>query len=151
MKLILTQDVAEPRRPRRRRRGRQRLRPQLPRARRAWRSSPPRAPRSRSRRSAGPARSARSATSATPRRSRRSSPACTVKLPARSGDGGRLFGSVTAADVVEAVSRPPAARSSTAAWSRCPSPIKSLGSHTVTVKVHPEVSATLTVDVVAAK
>ena len=29
-------------------------------------------------------------------------------------------------------------------------PIKSLGSHTVTVKVHPEVEATLTVDVVAA-
>src|SRR6478672_12303994 len=28
-----------------------------------------------------------------------------VKLPARSGDGGRLFGSVTTADVVEAVSK----------------------------------------------
>jgi large subunit ribosomal protein L9 len=30
------------------------------------------------------------------------------------------------------------------------SPIKSLGSHTVTVKVHPEVEATVTLEVVAA-
>jgi large subunit ribosomal protein L9 len=30
-------------------------------------------------------------------------------------------------------------------------PIKALGSHTVTVKVHPEVEATLTLEVVAAK
>ena len=32
-----------------------------------------------------------------------------------------------------------------------PAPIKALGNHTVTVKVHPEVEATLTLEVVAAK
>jgi large subunit ribosomal protein L9 len=70
-----------------------------------------------------------------------------VKLPARSGEGGRLFGSVTAADVVEAVSKaggPKLDRRLVV----LPHPIKSLGLHAVTVKVHPEVEATLTIDVV---
>ena len=73
--------------------------------------------------------------------------ALSVKLPARSGEGGRLFGSVTAADVVEAVSKaggPKLDRRLVV----LPHPIKSLGQHAVTVKVHPEVEATLTVEVV---
>ncbi|MBK5306292.1 MAG: 50S ribosomal protein L9 [Frankiaceae bacterium] len=73
--------------------------------------------------------------------------ALTVKLPARSGEGGRLFGSVTAADVVEAVSKaggPKLDRRLVV----LPHPIKTLGQHAVTVKVHPEVEATLTVEVV---
>ena len=73
-----------------------------------------------------------------------------VKLPARSGDGGRLFGSVTAADVVEAVKAAGGPKLDRRLVS-LPSPIKSLGSHTVNVKVHPEVSASISVDVVAAK
>ena len=71
----------------------------------------------------------------------------TVKLPARSGEGGRLFGSVTAADVVEAVTKaggPKLDRRLVV----LPHPIKTLGQHAVIVKVHPEVEATVTVDVV---
>ena len=72
----------------------------------------------------------------------------TVTLPARSGDGGRLFGRSTTADVAAAV---------TAAGGpeldrrriELPSSIKSLGTHTVTVRVHPEVTVPVTLDVVA--
>jgi large subunit ribosomal protein L9 len=71
----------------------------------------------------------------------------TVKLPARSGDGGRLFGSVTAADVVEAVSKAGGPKLDRRLV-QLTSPIKSLGQHTVTVKVHPEVEASLTIEVV---
>ena len=72
-----------------------------------------------------------------------------VTLPARSGDGGRLFGSVTTADLVDAVVK--AGGPKLDKRTLHVQPIKALGSHTVTVKVHPEVEATLTVDVVAAK
>jgi large subunit ribosomal protein L9 len=72
----------------------------------------------------------------------------TVTLPARSGDGGRLFGRITTADVAAAV---------TAAGGpeldrrriELPSSIKTVGTHTVTVRVHPEVSVPVTLDVVA--
>ena len=72
----------------------------------------------------------------------------TVTLPARSGDGGRLFGRITTADVAAAV---------TAAGGpeldrrriELPSSIKSVGTHTVTVRVHPEVNVPVTLDVVA--
>lgn len=74
----------------------------------------------------------------------------TVTLAARSGDGGRLFGSITPADVVAAVT----AAGGPALDKRLVQiahPIKSTGTHAVTVKVHPEVQATLTLTVVAAK
>ena len=73
-----------------------------------------------------------------------------VRLPARSGDGGRLFGSVTSSDVVEAVSRAGGPKLDRRLITLS-APIKALGSHTVTVKVHPEVEATLSLEVVAAK
>src|SRR3954468_7005298 len=71
----------------------------------------------------------------------------TVTLPARSGEGGRLFGRITTADVAAAV---------TAAGGpeldrrriELPSSIKSTGQHAVTVRVHPEVSTQLTIEVV---
>ena len=126
MKLILTQDVTGLGAPGDVVEVGPRLRPQLPRARRAWPSRPPGVPRSRSRRSAGPARSARSATSATRRRSRASSPASRSRLPARSGDGGRLFGSITSADVVAAVSKAGGPKLDRRLISS-PTPIKSLG------------------------
>lgn len=72
-----------------------------------------------------------------------------VTLAARSGEGGRLFGSVTAADVVAAVT----AAGGPALDRRLvslPHPIKSLGLHEVTVKVHPEVEARLSIEVVKA-
>jgi large subunit ribosomal protein L9 len=72
-----------------------------------------------------------------------------VRLPARSGDGGRLFGSITAADVVAAVQKAGGPKLDRRLVTLT-SPIKSLGAHTVTVKVHPEVEATVRVEVVPA-
>ena len=72
-----------------------------------------------------------------------------VRLPARSGDGGRLFGSITSADVVAAVQQAGGPKLDRRLVT-LKNPIKSLGSHTVTVKVHPEVEATVTLEVVAA-
>lgn len=72
-----------------------------------------------------------------------------VTLTTRAGAGGRLFGSVTAADVAGAVKSaggPELDRRRI----ELPGHIKTTGSHAVTVKVHPEVVATLTLDVVAA-
>ncbi|HWL36006.1 MAG TPA: 50S ribosomal protein L9 [Frankiaceae bacterium] len=74
--------------------------------------------------------------------------ALTVTLPARAGEGGRLFGSVTAGDVVEAVTRAggPKLDKRRVVLN---APIKALGTHSVTVKVHPEVDATISIEVVA--
>ena len=72
-----------------------------------------------------------------------------VRLPARSGDGGRLFGSITSADVVAAVQQAGGPKLDRRLIT-LKNPIKSLGSHTVTVKVHPEVEATVVLEVVAA-
>ena len=74
----------------------------------------------------------------------------TVTLPARAGDGGRLFGSVTSADVVDAVTRAGGPKLDKRRVV-LDTPIKALGSHTVTVKVHPEVDATVSLEVVAQK
>ena len=71
----------------------------------------------------------------------------TIKAKA-AGDSGRLFGSVTAADVVEAVRAaggPPLDRRAV----EVPGQIKSVGTHQVTVRLHPEVSTDLDVAVVA--
>ena len=73
-----------------------------------------------------------------------------VRLPARSGDGGRLFGSVTSSDVVEAVQSAGGPKLDRRLVTLS-APIKALGNHTVKVKVHPEVEATLNLEVVPAK
>ena len=70
-----------------------------------------------------------------------------VKLAVRAGDAGRLFGAVTVADVVDAVSAaggPTLDKRSV----ELTSPIKTIGSHPVTVKLHAEVDATIELDVV---
>lgn len=72
-----------------------------------------------------------------------------VRLPSRAGQGGRLFGSVTAADVVEAVSAAGGPRLDRRRVELL-APIKSVGTHTVSVRLHPEVAANLTVEVVPA-
>jgi len=72
-----------------------------------------------------------------------------VTLSARAGDTGRLFGAITVADVVEAIT----AAGGPAVDKRkvtIVSPIKTVGSHKVEVRVHPEALATLNVDVVSA-
>ncbi|HEX5017549.1 MAG TPA: 50S ribosomal protein L9 [Actinomycetes bacterium] len=72
-----------------------------------------------------------------------------VTLEVRAGETGRLFGAVTASDIVDAVSSAggPALDKRSV---RVESPIKTVGSHTVTVALHPEVDAEVEVDVVAA-
>lgn len=73
-----------------------------------------------------------------------------VTLPVRAGDTGRLFGAVTVVDVVDAV----AAAGGPALDKRSVqllSPIKTTGEHAVTVKLHPEVEATVELKVTAQK
>jgi large subunit ribosomal protein L9 len=69
-----------------------------------------------------------------------------VRLPVRAGENGRLFGSVTVADVAAALK---AAGGPDVDKRRIEvgQPIKSTGEHQVTVRLHPEVSATVTVEV----
>ncbi|MFC5823183.1 50S ribosomal protein L9 [Nonomuraea insulae] len=71
-----------------------------------------------------------------------------VRLTTRAGDSGRLFGSITTGDIAEAVK---AAGGPILDRRRIEivNPIKSVGSHRITVKLHPEVSASVDVEVVA--
>jgi large subunit ribosomal protein L9 len=73
-----------------------------------------------------------------------------VSLSARSGTGGRLFGSITPAEIVDAVK----AAGGPALDRRrleLPGHIKTTGTYTVQVKLHPEVTAKFPVSVVGAK
>jgi large subunit ribosomal protein L9 len=73
-----------------------------------------------------------------------------VNLTARAGDGGRLFGSVTAADVVDAV-KAAGGPSLDKRRLELPNHIKSTGGYEVKVRLHPEVTATFALNVVGAK
>ncbi|MGW1058603.1 50S ribosomal protein L9 [Micromonospora sp. NBC_01412] len=70
-----------------------------------------------------------------------------VNLKARAGDGGRLFGSVTPAEIVDAVK---AAGGPTLDRRRLelPGHIKSLGAYPVNIKLHPDVTAKFDLNVV---
>ncbi|MER0446960.1 50S ribosomal protein L9 [Streptomyces sp. NPDC006711] len=72
-----------------------------------------------------------------------------VRLAVRSGDAGRLFGSVTQADVASAIK---AAGGPDVDKRRVElgSPIKTLGAHQVSVRLHADVVAKLGVEVIAA-
>ena len=70
-----------------------------------------------------------------------------IRIPARAGGEGKLFGSVTATDVVEAVQ----AQANIELDRRkvtLDDPIRSLGTHEVPVRLHPEVQFRVTVEVV---
>jgi large subunit ribosomal protein L9 len=71
-----------------------------------------------------------------------------VELPVRAGDAGRLFGSVTVSDIADAVR---AAGGPTLDKRRITlgAPIKTTGAHEVSVRLHPEVDATVALTVVA--
>lgn len=72
----------------------------------------------------------------------------TVTVIARAGAGGRLFGSVTASDVAEAVE----AQTGAVIDRRkihLVEPIKSLGTHLVSLALHSDVQVELTIEVVA--
>jgi large subunit ribosomal protein L9 len=71
-----------------------------------------------------------------------------IELRARAGEGGRLFGSVTAADVVDAV-RTQTGVELDRRKAQLAEPLKELGAVEIPVKLHPDVEVTLTVDVVS--
>jgi large subunit ribosomal protein L9 len=71
-----------------------------------------------------------------------------VRLPARAGSTGRLFGAVTPTDIAAAVSRA-GGPSVDKRRIEVGNPIKTIGAHTVTVRLHPEVAATVQLEVVA--
>ena len=72
-----------------------------------------------------------------------------VVVSAKAGQSGRLFGAVTTADIVDA-----AKTAGFPAFDKrkveIGQPIKATGTYTVSVRLHPEVSANVTVTVVAA-
>jgi large subunit ribosomal protein L9 len=72
-----------------------------------------------------------------------------VRLETRAGSGGRLFGSVSPADIVAAVKTaggPELDRRRI----EIKNPIRTVGAHQVSVRLHPEVTATVDVEVVGA-
>lgn len=71
-----------------------------------------------------------------------------IRIPARSGSGGKLFGSVTAADIAEAVSQQAKVNLDRRRL-HLDEPIKSTGTHEVPVKLHSEVEFRITVEVVS--
>jgi large subunit ribosomal protein L9 len=72
----------------------------------------------------------------------------TVTITARAGPEGRLFGSVTTTDIADAVQAQTGAVLDRRTI-RLAEPLKSVGSHVVPVRLHAEVEAELTVEVVA--
>jgi large subunit ribosomal protein L9 len=72
----------------------------------------------------------------------------TVTLPVRAGEGGRLFGSVTAADITHAVSQQLGIEIDRRRLG-LDEPLKELGATEVPVRLHPDVVASLQVEVVA--
>jgi large subunit ribosomal protein L9 len=72
-----------------------------------------------------------------------------VRMQTRAGSGGRLFGSISTSDIAAAVKNaggPELDRRKI----EIGNPIKTIGAHQVAVRLHPEVSATLEVEVVGA-
>ena len=71
-----------------------------------------------------------------------------VRVPAKAGSSGRLFGAVTESTISKAIATaggPSVDRRKVA----IESPIRSLGRHQVTLQLHPDVTVPLSVDVVA--
>ena len=75
-----------------------------------------------------------------------------VTVPVRAGEGGRLFGAVTVSDIAAAINKAAGASSDVVDKRKIlvGNPIKSLGEHQVTVKVHDELDATVKLNVVPA-
>lgn len=73
--------------------------------------------------------------------------ALTVNVPAKVGESGKLFGSVTSTDVMNAIKAAggPLVEKRNVQIS---APIKKTGSHTVAIDLHPDVVARVTIEVV---
>jgi large subunit ribosomal protein L9 len=72
-----------------------------------------------------------------------------VRLSGRAGNSGRLFGAVTVADIATAVTKA-GGPSLDKRKIEIPTPIKTVGDHKVSVRLHPEVAATIGLTIVAA-
>jgi large subunit ribosomal protein L9 len=72
----------------------------------------------------------------------------TVRLKRRAGSNGRLFGSVGPSDIAGAV-RDAGGPEIDRRKIEVPDPIKSAGAHRVQVRLHPDVSATINIEVTA--
>ncbi|MEU5027118.1 50S ribosomal protein L9 [Streptomyces milbemycinicus] len=72
-----------------------------------------------------------------------------VRLKTRAGDAGRLFGSVTPADIASAI-KDAGGPDVDKRRIEVAAPIKTLGAHQVSVRLHAEVAAKVGVEVVAA-
>jgi large subunit ribosomal protein L9 len=70
-----------------------------------------------------------------------------VKLSGKAGEEGKLFGSITSQDIADALARE--GHTIDKRRIELEHPIKTLGEHTVTIRLHPEVHAELRVTVVA--
>ena len=73
-----------------------------------------------------------------------------INVPVRAGDGGRLFGAVTVGAIADALNEATGANVDKRRID-VGQPIKSLGAHQVTVRVHSEVAAQVRLNVVASK
>lgn len=71
------------------------------------------------------------------------------EVPAKAGSGDKLFGAVTGADVAKALEA--AGYTIDKKSIDIPEPIKTVGPHTVNLKIHSEVTAQITVNVVRAE
>lgn len=71
-----------------------------------------------------------------------------IKIPARAGEGGRLFGSVTSTDVANAVQAQLGVEIDRRHLSM-PEPLKALGPAEVPLRLHPDVVVQIPVEVVA--
>jgi large subunit ribosomal protein L9 len=69
-----------------------------------------------------------------------------VRLQTKAGSGGRLFGSISTADIAAAV-RNAGGPELDKRKIEVQNPIKTVGSHQVSVRLHPEVSARLDIEV----
>lgn len=72
-----------------------------------------------------------------------------VVIAAQAGDEGKLFGSISTTDVVDGVLKFTGVHLDRSTV-QLAAPIKSIGLHEVTVKLHPEVQFALTLDVIPA-
>ena len=71
-----------------------------------------------------------------------------IRIPAKAGSGGKLFGSVTTADIAEAVTQQAKVNLDRRRL-HLDEPIKSTGTHEVPVKLHSDVEFRITVEVVS--
>ena len=74
----------------------------------------------------------------------------TFSVKVRAGEGGRLFGAVTPSDIADSINAAIDGEQVDKRTIVVAAPIKSLGAHTVKVKVHDDVEATVSLNVVSA-